>query len=286
MKFTIAIPTYADKADCWRENIRKFSESLKHLISDGLSFRLRINFQDYPKADFDYWSAFLKERAPLGLDTSRYHYSKPVAMAQIRGDLAKNLDANDIYMVADDDMEFRPGCGLHYLRTLRTFKKYKTLGGVMCMGTMGSRREIGPAVQLAKNGAGMWWTARGLFLRKMPGHPIFPEWCVHPGTMEETSAVYNLVEHGYFLAKSFQTPCRHVVSGVEPELYEKHLDRKQRYSREEDMHLPERQEKVFAEIRQRYGDSSWSFSKRRLPRKLEQAHNVAEKGMPQILEVA
>ena len=146
-------------------------------------------------------------------------YSRPkpiVSTYKLRHDAAALKPTVDWWMYCDDNLCFAAegtpaypgGSAVRYLEVLDYFNTFPNCGVVMCEGSLGghaAKRQIRPTTN------GLISTARGLFFRNTTGGQLHTtEEYRLKGGMGEIAPAYRLMSEGYFLAKQFNNPTRHL----------------------------------------------------------------------------
>lgn len=189
------------------------------------------------------------------------------------------IEPGDIIFNLDDDFIFSSGTRLykwssgdHYSDVIEYMRSNPRCGAVMCTGHLGGTgkgRTIYPRM------GDLWATYRGLFLRRIPEMelPLVPKWSLPMrGPLEETAMVYSRIENGLFASKTMNCPTRNGAT-IHPS-----------EDREDDpIHSIVLSDAYMTRfIRDRWGDQSWNYQRRKLPQGLIQLYLEAG-GDPEML---
>jgi hypothetical protein len=167
--------------------------------------------------------------------------------------MAINCDAIcDIYMIADDNMQFSPGSGQRYAHVLDYFASFPGCGLVQCHRS--DPFHVGNCIGPTSNG--LITTAKGLFFRNISYGQFWPlaMWD-YPASLEETVGGYRILDRGYFPARQYNNPTRHTIH---------------RIGDDETLHSRTLIEKYGEHwVRETYHDPTWTHESERFPKVLQ-----------------
>ena len=197
---------------------------------------------------------------------------RPVSTYKLRHDAAALLPDADWWMYCDDNLQFQKdgtacypgGSAERYLQVIEYFNSFANCGVVMCEGSLGgahAKYQIRPTLN------GLIATSRGLFYRNTTGGKLHPgkEYKILGG-MGETAPAFRLMSEGFFIAKQFNNPTRHLHKHhFRDELPKDHVTNYHKV-------IKPNAERY---IRELYGDPDWTHELRYLPRKVKEMYKAA-----------
>lgn len=279
MHIGMLIPTIADDKGKWREFfLNRMIPSLYTLR--GFRFTMLLAFQRYSRVEAsEVIRAVQSHGVRVRHGFMREDHGK--GMAGLREACAELMPDADAYICADDDMIFRTGSNERYWRCADYLTDNEACGAIMCMGALGGHAK-GTKIHPSPEGAGWWWTNRGLFLRRIARTAwLFcpPDAHDMPGGYEECYAVYSRINRGYYPAKTYTVPVTHfsiAADNMQNFLATRHK-KGERYPVEEDIHNPSNQP-ILNLIRRKWDDPTWTMQAKRLPFGLKR--NLSERRQP------
>lgn len=261
-KLGILLPTNNPKEfhECLGPSVQYLVPLLKHADVAFL-----INFQ--PPWDGQSISIAREYIHELGFKThATLTEQRPYSAYVLRQQCADLWREADYYMLCDDNVIFSEhgttaypfSSAQRYHQVLRYFATFPTCGVVTCEGSLGGaiqRTDIRPTT------SAIMATARGLFFRNIWKGQIHTEHeLTLKGGLGESILAYKLMEYGYYIAKQFNNPTRHLH-------LTKARARDGRLINDERFHG-----EALAYIRLRWNDRWWTHSSGKFPQGLLQKY--------------